>query len=72
MIDTIERNERPVTVVTDAGEYHAGVMRDGRLLTDEACNLDDATGRRVVDAIPDGTPAVHVCRRCYPVLGLEE
>lgn len=68
----VDLEDRPVTVVTDAGEYHAGVMRGDRLLTDEACNLDDAEGRRIAeDGIPDGTPLAHVCRRCFPVTDAE-
>lgn len=68
-------SDHPIVIrVGDAkeGKYHRGTISHDRLLTDEACNLDDAASRSYSTVIPDGTPAAMLCERCFPVEPIAE
>lgn len=52
-------------VLTSRGRWHRVVILDGRRLTDERCNLDDAAG--IVSEVDDDAPPPESsrCRHCY-------
>lgn len=52
---------------TSKGRLHKGVVRDDRVLTDEACNLDDADGpETILTEIPEDADEAAYCSRCFP------
>jgi len=54
-----------IVLVTSRGTAHAGVNRDGTVMTFEACNLDQSRCH-VADGLTD--PRIkRRCRRCFPV-----
>ncbi len=56
------------TVITQdvsSGRVHERVYLDGRMLSSEACNLDQSGELRIIDTI-DGIKADKLCRRCFP------
>jgi hypothetical protein len=59
---------RAVFVRTKAGRIHKAVRLDGRLLTDEGDNLDDAPGEEVEVTFTDLERADprDLCQRCWP------
>jgi hypothetical protein len=63
MADTLP--DGPVLLRTAAGRYHEGYQRRGRLLTDEACNLDESPAEVVIGSLEDAEPDA-LCERCFP------
>jgi hypothetical protein len=57
-----------VYVRTKAGHIHKAVRLDGRLLTDEGDNLDDAKGEEreiTLQELEQADPG-SLCQRCWP------
>lgn len=52
-------------ITTKAGRVHKAVLQDDRVLTDEACNLDDAEGRTVSFELPEHAEPGTLCGRCF-------
>lgn len=60
------REAQPVyTVDLGSGRVHQRVYIEGRLLTDERDNLDDAGDFKVIDSI-EGVEPEYLCKRCFP------
>lgn len=56
----------PIYVVTKEGHVHMGARIEGRVFTDERCNVDDAKGTlEVVAEVSDVDPE-RLCARCFP------
>lgn len=54
-----------VYIRTAAGEWHQGLREDGRVKTDEQCNLAKAIGREEYDELPDHVEGDQLCRICF-------
>lgn len=53
-------------VRTKAGRIHNAAVVHDRVLTDEACNLDDAAGElEVLTALPVDVDEAALCDRCF-------
>jgi hypothetical protein len=57
-----------VLLRTAKGRIHRGFELDGRRLTDEACQLDDAPGAETPITFADLEAAAEadLCQRCFP------
>jgi hypothetical protein len=59
-----------VFVRTKAGRIHKATRLDGRLLTDEGDNLDDANGQKheITFAELEHASPSDLCQRCWPAV----
>ena len=56
-----------IYVRTKAGRIHKAAVIDDHVLTDEACNLDDAPGtEEVLTRLPEEADTEAYCDRCFP------
>ncbi len=56
----------PIYVVVPDGRVHMGARIEGRVFTDERCNIDDAKDRlEIVPEVSDVDPE-RLCERCFP------
>lgn len=53
-----------IYVVTKAGRIHRGAVVGDQVLTDEACNLDDAEARTIWTELPEFASDATMCDRC--------